>query len=112
SGLSSPRGLAFDHAGNLYAANFGNNTIEKFTPGGIGSVFASSGLSGPVGLAFDSAGNLFVANQSNGTIEEFTPDGVGSVFARTGLLRPGYIAIIPEPSSCLILSLGAASMLV
>ena len=37
-----PQGLAFDKAGNLYAANFANNTIEKFTPDGIGSVFANT----------------------------------------------------------------------
>src|SRR5689334_19550166 len=31
TGLSGPVGIAFDHAGNLYVANNGNNTIEKFT---------------------------------------------------------------------------------
>src|SRR5450755_3705010 len=54
SGLNGPFGLAFDSSGNLYAANGGDNTIEKFTPGS-GSVFASSGLNSPMGLAFDSA---------------------------------------------------------
>jgi hypothetical protein len=44
--------LAFDSAGNLYAANFGNNTIEKFTSGGVGTVFASTGLNGPGFPAF------------------------------------------------------------
>jgi hypothetical protein len=45
-------GLAFDSAGNLYAANGNNNTIEEFTPGGVGSVFANTGLSQPTFLAF------------------------------------------------------------
>ena len=40
SGLSDPRGLAFDSADNLYVANSGTDTIEEFTPGGGGSVFA------------------------------------------------------------------------
>jgi sugar lactone lactonase YvrE len=85
TGLSQPQGLAFDSAGNLYVANAGNNTIEEFTPGGVGSVFASgAALSTPVGLAFDSAGNLYVANAGNNTIEKFTPGGVGSVFASNG----------------------------
>ena len=53
SGLSGPRGLAFDAGGNLYAANSGNNTIERFTPGGAASVFASSGRSFPGFLAFE-----------------------------------------------------------
>ena len=39
--------------GNLYVSNFGNSTIETFTPGGVGSVFANTGLSGPFFLAFD-----------------------------------------------------------
>ena len=72
-------GLAFDSAGNLYAANRGNNTIEKFTPGGTASVFARTGLSAPYGLAFDSAGNLYAANEGNSTIKKFTPGGVGSI---------------------------------
>ena len=41
----------------LYVGNTGNDTIEKFTSGGVGSVFASSGLIGPEFLAFtDDAG--------------------------------------------------------
>jgi DNA-binding beta-propeller fold protein YncE len=59
--LNVPEGLAFDRAGNLYVANGGNGTIEKFTPAGIRSVFASSGLNAPHGLAFDREGNLYVA---------------------------------------------------
>ena len=64
------------------------NTIEKFTPSGVGTVFASVGLNIPGELAFDAAGNLYVANLGNNTIEKFTPGGVGSVFASTGLSMP------------------------
>lgn len=39
--LSSPTGLAFDGAGNLYVANYAIGTIERFTPGGVGSVFTT-----------------------------------------------------------------------
>lgn len=88
---TGPEGLAFDSAGNLYVANWGN-TIEKFTPGGVRSVFASTGLSLPSGLAFDSAGNLYAANRGNNTIEKFTPGGVGSVFASTELNSPDGLA--------------------
>ena len=31
SGLDDPDGLAFDAAGNLYVANYGNSTISKVT---------------------------------------------------------------------------------
>ena len=81
TGLAGPAFLAFDSAGNLYAANINNDTIERFTPGGVGSIFASTGLNQPTGLAFDAAGNLYVTNQVSNTIEKFTPGGVGSVFA-------------------------------
>jgi DNA-binding beta-propeller fold protein YncE len=87
-----PYGLAFDSAGNLFAANLLDNTIEKFTPGGVGSVFASTGLNFPTNLAFDSAGNLFVANNQDSTIEEFNPGGLGSLFANTGLSYPQGLA--------------------
>ncbi len=90
SSLASPRGEAFDSAGNLYVANnfggaSGNGSIEKFTPAGVASVFAmdpgdGSVLSGPEGLAFDSAGNLYVANDG-GWIEKFTTNGTPSLFA-------------------------------
>jgi sugar lactone lactonase YvrE len=56
----------------------------KFTPGGVGSLFASNGLAGPIDLAFDNTGNLYVANNANNTIEKFTSGGTGSFFASTG----------------------------
>lgn len=86
TGLNIPRGLAFDGAGNLYAANYGDGTIKKFTPGGSGSLFASGGSSSGVGgLAFDTAGNLYVANQNTSSISKFTPGGAGSTFYSDGI---------------------------
>ena len=92
-------GLAFDSAGNLFAADTSDQTIVKFTPGGTSSVFAGpsafTSISGPAGLAFNSAGNLFVSTDSNGlepdTIREFTPGGMESTFA-TGLTIPRGLA--------------------
>ena len=45
--------MAFDASGNLYAANLAGNTIERFTPGGTASEFASAGLDQPTFLAFE-----------------------------------------------------------
>ena len=78
SGFSSPQGLAFDAAGNLYVANAGN--VSEVTPGGVVSTFAV-GFNNPEGLAFDAAGNLYVANAGNGTVIEVTPAGAVSTFA-------------------------------
>ena len=57
TGLNGPLGIAFDSSGNLYAANYdngGGNTIERFTPGGVGTVFATT-TGAPVGLAIGSS---------------------------------------------------------
>jgi sugar lactone lactonase YvrE len=51
--LADPSGLAFDSAGNLYAANYFNSTIEKFSSTGTDlGVFANSGLAQPDNIAF------------------------------------------------------------
>src|ERR1035438_9796866 len=39
-GVSSPMGLAFDSAGNLYVADEVSISIKKITPSGVNSVFA------------------------------------------------------------------------
>jgi sugar lactone lactonase YvrE len=97
SGLSRPRGLAFDSEGNLFVATspYDPNTcqtnvgeIVKITPGGVQSLFATVDPacdSFLEGLAVDGAGNIFVvANLGafvSSVIYEFTPDGVQSTFA-------------------------------
>jgi DNA-binding beta-propeller fold protein YncE len=98
-------GLAFDSAGNLYAAegvvDFGpDRTIFKFAPDGTRTVFAGPSAFDPgvypVGLAFDSSGNLFVSTETfigdpgSATILKFT-NGVPSTFA-TGLSFPRGLA--------------------
>ena len=90
SGLSTPRGLAFDGSGNLFEADSGSGTIFKFTLAGTKSTFAA-GLNIPIGLAFDGSGNLFEADAGSGTIFKFTPDGTKSTFA-AGLSAPFGLA--------------------
>ena len=65
------------------AAHAGVNTIQKFTPDGVGSVFATFTNDPILGMAFDRAGNLYVAHQYTGTIEKLTPNGGSTVFATT-----------------------------
>jgi sugar lactone lactonase YvrE len=93
-------GLAFDSAGNLYAADGNAQTIYKFAPNGARTVFVgpSAFATGafPVGLAFDSTGNLFVSTNcfcdpGSDTILKFAPTGVESTFA-TGLTNPRGLA--------------------
>jgi DNA-binding beta-propeller fold protein YncE len=94
-------GLAFDSAGYLYAADGGAQTIYKFAPNGLRTVFVGPSAFDPsvypVGLAFDSYGNLFVSTNAlsnfsgNDTILKFTRSGMKSIFA-TGLSFPRGLA--------------------
>jgi hypothetical protein len=51
--LGVPCGLAFDSAGNLYAANIGLANIGKFTQQGVGSLFAKVGPNAPDFIAIE-----------------------------------------------------------
>ena len=93
-------GLAFDSAGNLYAADGNAQTIYEFAPNGARTVFVGPSVfapgESPVGLAFDSSGNLFVSIETFGdpgtdSIVYFSPTGVKSTFA-TGLTFPRGLA--------------------
>jgi sugar lactone lactonase YvrE len=97
-------GLAFDSAGNLYAADGGAQTIYKFALNGTRTVFAGPSEfaegENPVGLAFDSSGNLFVSIETFSdpgadSIVYFTPIGVKNSFA-TGLTTPRGLAFDSE----------------
>jgi len=104
-----PRGLAVDGAGNVYVADYMNDTIRKITPEGVvttlaGKVKSSSKVTpthrmsaddGPVatalfnkptGVAIDQEGNLFVTDSYNRTIRKITPDGMVTTLAG----RAGY----------------------
>jgi uncharacterized protein (TIGR03437 family) len=80
--------FVLDSAGNIYFANYQNNTVEKVLPGGTQLVIAGDGIAGysgdggqgsqaqfdqPYGIAVDSAGNVYVADAANAVIRELTP---------------------------------------
>jgi hypothetical protein len=89
-------------------------------------------ISGPSDVAINAANNIFVTNSGANNILEFTPDGapVGSgIFIPSGgvggpqtptyllwdtgvtaLGGPGVVALIPEPSSVVLLGLGGIAV--
>ena len=85
-----PRSVAVDSSGNVYVADYGNQSIRKVSSAGLvttlagvagtaGSADGSGNVarfSGPGGVAVDSTGNVFVADTNNSTIREITPAGV------------------------------------
>jgi hypothetical protein len=94
-----PNGVAVDSTGNVYVADFRNQTIRKVTPAGVVTTLAgSAGNTGstdgtgsaarfndPFGVAVDSTGNVYVADRSNHTIRKVSPAGVVTTFAGTAL---------------------------
>jgi sugar lactone lactonase YvrE len=105
--LSSPTGLTFDAAGNLYVASYNDNTIQQFSAAGtflrtltsVGLVDIGFGLGGPEQIAIGPNGNLFVANFNSSDVEQyslatgnpvnggiFVGGGSGALAGATGLL--------------------------
>lgn len=75
TGLVGPYHIAFDASGNMYVANFMNDTVTKYASGwnnGASPVATlSNGLSDPIDIAFDSSGRMYVANFFNGTVTKY-----------------------------------------
>lgn len=81
-------GLAIDAGNNVYVANSHSGTVEKYSPDGVGTAFAS-GLGFATGLAFDGSGNLYAAN-TGGQIWRIDAQGNKTLFASGGLLASPY----------------------
>jgi sugar lactone lactonase YvrE len=103
NGLTKPRGLCSDAAGNLYATEYFGHRVRKITPSGEVTTVAGSGAEGfrdaastsamfayPVSITIDAAGNLYVSDAANYCIRQITP--AGDVTTLAGIPRQrGYL---------------------
>jgi len=74
---ASPQGIAIDSKGNVYTANYNNNTVSKITAGGtVTQAWATlASDANPYAIAIDGSGNVYTANYNNSTVSKITPDG-------------------------------------
>ncbi|MBL7774368.1 MAG: T9SS type A sorting domain-containing protein [Saprospiraceae bacterium] len=90
----NPKGMAIDHAGNVYVADDYNHCIRKITPLGQISTLAGTGQPGyadgpgasaqfnrPQDVALDADGNLYVADAGNYLIRKIAPNATVSLLA-------------------------------
>jgi len=104
-GLSTPKGIAVDQSGNVWAANQGNNSVTKLDALGVTSTDATGFLSGstgymvgplssPAAVAIDLNGNAWVANHGNSSVTEIVASGSsGTVFNGGSLSAPTGVAV-------------------
>ena len=99
--FSSPAGIVFDSAGNMFVADANNSLIRKITPAGIVSTFAGGAYSpvlvngnganstflGPMYLAIDQNNNLYVADSGSQVVRKITPNADVTTYAGNG--QPG-----------------------
>lgn len=72
TGLYYPSQLALDSSLNVYAANYGNNSVTVYAAGSTGDSAPVQTISGsntqlddPSGIALDPSGNIYVSNHDN-----------------------------------------------
>ncbi|HEX3718877.1 MAG TPA: serine/threonine-protein kinase [Verrucomicrobiae bacterium] len=85
----APHGIAVDTLGNVFVAEFANNTVRKISPEGVVSLLAGARTPGsrngrgtlaqfrnPWALASDKANSIYVSDNGNRSLREITADGV------------------------------------
>ena len=74
---SQPATIAIDASGNVYTANYNNNTVSKITSGGtVTKAWATLANNAyPQSIAIDGSGNVYTANNNNNTVSKVTSGG-------------------------------------
>jgi len=104
SQLRRPEGIALDHEGSVWVADYGHDRIVKLSPDGrlllsVGVRGSGAGeFLGPKGIAVDpSTGRIYVADTGNARIQRLAPDG--TLEAAWSLAPPASAAPPVAPAS-------------
>ncbi len=93
--FNQPYGVTADNHGNLYVADWENDSIRKIGPGGVVTTVAglagnpgsadgagsAAGFNYPYGVAVDGTGHVYVADSNNNAIRKIDPDGTVTTVA-------------------------------
>lgn len=90
-----PLGITMDAAGNVYTANYFDDTVTKVSPAGVTTIAWANVGDGPYGITVDSAGNLYTADADSDRIDKIAPDG-------TVTLNWAYLPAGSEPHAIVI----------
>ena len=99
--VQMPRQMVTDSLGNLFLADQSGGQIEKITPSGVTSTFAS-GLASPFGLAIDHNNNLFVGTDTG--IQKITAGGVVSTYSSNANVADGNSLAIDTTGNLFVLT--------
>src|SRR6266540_2762229 len=94
-GFASLFGVATDSAGNIYAADAGNNTVYRFDAAGnqtfaIANPTPVPDFGQPVGVAVDPAGNIYVADNTGPAVFYFDAAGNQTLVITPSASTPAF----------------------
>ena len=94
SGLNDPLGVAVDGSGNVYIADYGDNTIYKWSASTQQvTTLVSSGLYDPFGVAADGSGNVYIADTNDMIMEWNASTQQLTTLVSSGLKGPTGVAV-------------------
>lgn len=93
SGLTNPRGVAVDAAGDVFVSDAATGLVDELPAGGAQLTLGFSQLVDPRGIAVDPAGDVFVADSGNDRVLELPVGGTQQTLPLTGLTDPTALAV-------------------